>query len=66
MGILVLVFILISLTQHGKTRKGPDSCNHGGGLCRVGTCVSGEYPAQYCFEPIILCCKNLPPATTES
>ncbi|NWZ85833.1 GLL12 protein, partial [Poecile atricapillus] len=65
MGILVLVFILISLTQHGDA-QGPDSCNHGGGLCRVGTCVSGEHPAQYCFEPVILCCKNLPPATTGS
>ncbi|OWK50016.1 Gallinacin-12 [Lonchura striata] len=45
---------------------GPASCNHGGGLCRMGSCVSGEYVAQYCFEPIILCCKNLSPATTES
>uniref|UniRef100_H0ZST6 Beta-defensin n=1 Tax=Taeniopygia guttata TaxID=59729 RepID=H0ZST6_TAEGU len=66
MGILVLVFIFISLTQHGKNAHGPDSCNHGGGLCRMGSCVSGEYVAQYCFEPIILCCKNPTPATTES
>nr|AJW76455.1 beta-defensin 12 [Garrulax canorus] len=71
MGILVLVFIFISLAQHGKTRKawdahGPDSCNHRGGLCRVGTCVSGEFLAQFCFEPVILCCKNLSPTSTES
>ncbi|NWY67666.1 GLL12 protein, partial [Erithacus rubecula] len=65
MGILVFVFIFISLAQHGDA-QGPDSCNHGGGLCRVGSCDSGEYLAQYCFEPIILCCKNLPPSTPES
>ncbi|NXQ37766.1 GLL12 protein, partial [Catharus fuscescens] len=65
MGILVLVFIFISLAQHGDA-QGPESCKHGGGLCRVGTCVCGEYLAQYCFEPIILCCKNLSPSTTES
>ncbi|NWR41510.1 GLL12 protein, partial [Regulus satrapa] len=65
MGILVLVFILISLTQHGDAH-GPDSCNHGGGLCRVGTCVAGEFLAHYCFEPIILCCKNLSAAAAES
>lgn len=45
---------------------GPDSCNQAGGLCRMGTCVSGEYLAQFCFEPVILCCKNPSPATTES
>ncbi|NXP33496.1 GLL12 protein, partial [Leiothrix lutea] len=65
MGILVLVFIFIFLAQHGDAH-GPDSCNRGGGLCRVGTCVSGEYPAQFCFEPVILCCKNLSPTSTES
>ncbi|NXB43032.1 GLL12 protein, partial [Leucopsar rothschildi] len=65
MGILVLVFMFISLTQHGDAH-GPESCSHGGGLCRMGTCASGEYLAQYCFEPIILCCKNLSPVTTES
>ncbi|NWV02153.1 GLL12 protein, partial [Ptilonorhynchus violaceus] len=65
MGILVLVFIFISLTQHGGAH-GPDSCNHGGGLCRVGNCDSGEYPAQFCFEPIILCCKNSSPVDTGS
>ncbi|NXR79843.1 GLL12 protein, partial [Pycnonotus jocosus] len=65
MGILVLVFIFISLAQHGDA-DGPESCNHRGGLCRVGVCVSGEYLAQYCFEPIILCCKNLSLTTTES
>ncbi|NWV62133.1 GLL12 protein, partial [Malurus elegans] len=65
MEILVLVFIFISLAQHGDA-DGPESCKHGGGLCRVGTCISGEYLAQYCFEPIILCCKNSSPASTES
>ncbi|CAN8205090.1 unnamed protein product [Coccothraustes coccothraustes] len=65
MGILVLVFIFISLTQHGDA-NGPDSCTQGGGLCRVGSCVSGEFLAQYCFEPVILCCKSLSPASTES
>ncbi|NWH94111.1 GLL12 protein, partial [Aegithalos caudatus] len=65
MGILVVVFMFISLAQHGEA-DGPGSCTHGGGLCRVGSCASGEYLAQYCFEPIILCCKNLPPAPTDS
>ncbi|XP_066170370.1 gallinacin-12-like [Sylvia atricapilla] len=65
MEILVFVFIFISLAQHGDAH-GPDSCNHGGGLCRVGDCVSGEYLAQFCFEPVILCCKNLSLVTTES
>ncbi|NXQ28088.1 GLL12 protein, partial [Alaudala cheleensis] len=65
MGILVLVFVLISLAWHGDAH-GPDSCHHGGGLCRVGTCVPGEYLAQFCFEPVILCCKNLSPTSTES
>ncbi|NXF08048.1 GLL12 protein, partial [Smithornis capensis] len=65
MGILVLVLIFISLTQHGGAH-GPDVCNHNGGLCRVGNCVSSEYLTLYCFEPIILCCKNLSPANTKS
>ncbi|NWX29366.1 GLL12 protein, partial [Notiomystis cincta] len=65
MGILVLVFVFVSLAQHGAA-QGPESCNHGGGLCRVGTCIPGEFLAQYCFEPIILCCRSLSPATTES
>ncbi|NXA09428.1 GLL12 protein, partial [Sapayoa aenigma] len=65
MGIVVLILIFISLMQHGGA-QGPDACNHDGGLCRVGNCISGEYLAQYCFEPIILCCKNLSSATTKS
>ncbi|NWI86100.1 GLL12 protein, partial [Pitta sordida] len=65
MGILVLVLIFISLTQHGAAH-GPDVCKHNGGLCRVGNCISGEYLAQFCFKPVILCCKNLSLATTKS
>ncbi|NXG11869.1 GLL12 protein, partial [Sakesphorus luctuosus] len=65
MGILMVIVIFISLTQHGNAR-GPEDCNHEGGLCRVGNCVAGEYLAQYCFEPIILCCKSLSPTTTKS
>ncbi|NXF74616.1 GLL12 protein, partial [Sclerurus mexicanus] len=65
MEILTLIFIFISLTQYGDA-QGPEGCNHEGGLCRVGNCISGEYLAQYCFEPIILCCKSLSPATTKS
>ncbi|KFP84922.1 Gallinacin-12 [Acanthisitta chloris] len=65
MRILTLIFIFISLTQHGDAH-GPDSCKQEGGLCRVGNCISGEYLAQYCFEPIILCCKSLTPPTSKS
>ncbi|NWS18223.1 GLL12 protein, partial [Pachyramphus minor] len=65
MRILMFIFIFISLTQHGDAH-GPEGCNHEGGLCRVGNCISGEYLAQFCFEPIILCCKNLPPTSTHS
>ncbi|KAM6367542.1 LOW QUALITY PROTEIN: gallinacin-12-like [Alca torda] len=64
MGILLFILIFISLTGHGDAH-GPDSCNHEGGLCRIGNCVSGEYLASYCFEPIILCCKSLSPTTTK-
>ncbi|KGL75933.1 Gallinacin-12, partial [Tinamus guttatus] len=56
MGILWFFLIFISLTAHGNA-YGPGSCNHEGGLCRVGNCASGEYLAGFCFEPIILCCK---------
>ncbi|EOA95212.1 Gallinacin-12, partial [Anas platyrhynchos] len=49
------------LLSTGHTH-GPDSCNHEGGLCRVGNCIPGEYLAKYCFEPVILCCKS--PSTT--
>ncbi|KFO99758.1 Gallinacin-12 [Calypte anna] len=65
MGILGFLFIFGSLITHGDAH-GPESCNHEGGLCRVGNCISGEYLASYCFEPIILCCKSLSPTTTES
>ncbi|NXM65020.1 GLL12 protein, partial [Illadopsis cleaveri] len=65
MGILVLIFIFISLAQHGDAH-GPDSCNHGGGLCRMGICDPSEYLVQYCFEPIILCCKSVSSTSTES
>ncbi|KFO77424.1 Gallinacin-12 [Cuculus canorus] len=65
MQIVWFVLIFISLSSHGGAH-GPDSCNHIGGLCRVGNCVSGEYLARYCFEPIILCCKLLSPTTTKS
>ncbi|KAM9297948.1 LOW QUALITY PROTEIN: gallinacin-12-like [Morus bassanus] len=65
MGILWFILIFISLTSHGDAH-GPDSCNHEGGLCRVGNCIPGEYLARYCFEPIILCCKNLSPTTVKS
>ncbi|XP_071403839.1 gallinacin-12-like [Pithys albifrons albifrons] len=65
MGILMVIVIFVSLTQHGDAH-GPEGCNHGGGLCRVGNCISGEYLTQYCFEPIILCCKSLSPTTTKS
>ncbi|NXN91433.1 GLL12 protein, partial [Rhinopomastus cyanomelas] len=61
----ILWFIFLSLISHGDA-YGPDGCSHAGGLCRVGNCVSGEYPAQYCFEPVILCCKSHSPTTTES
>uniref|UniRef100_A0A8C4TXI9 Beta-defensin n=1 Tax=Falco tinnunculus TaxID=100819 RepID=A0A8C4TXI9_FALTI len=65
MEILCFILIFISLTSHGDAH-GPDNCNHEGGLCRVGNCVSGEYLASYCFEPIILCCKSLSPTTAKS
>ncbi|XP_049675045.1 gallinacin-12-like [Accipiter gentilis] len=65
MGILWFILIFVSLTSHGDAH-GPDRCNHEGGLCRVGNCVSGEYLARYCFEPIILCCKSLSPTTAKS
>ncbi|XP_040406594.1 gallinacin-12-like [Cygnus olor] len=65
MGTLGLVLIFISLIAHGHAH-GPDSCNHEGGLCRVGNCIPGEYLAKYCFEPIILCCKSLPLTTVKS
>ncbi|NXS99176.1 GLL12 protein, partial [Jacana jacana] len=65
MGILWFILIFVSLTSQGDTH-GPDSCNHEGGLCRVGNCISGEYLTSYCFEPIILCCKTLTPTTTKS
>uniref|UniRef100_A0A8B9VCK3 Beta-defensin n=1 Tax=Anas zonorhyncha TaxID=75864 RepID=A0A8B9VCK3_9AVES len=65
MGILGLVLIFISLITHGHTH-GPDSCNHEGGLCRVGNCIPGEYLAKYCFEPVILCCKSPSPTTAKS
>uniref|UniRef100_A0A669Q713 Uncharacterized protein n=1 Tax=Phasianus colchicus TaxID=9054 RepID=A0A669Q713_PHACC len=65
MGNLCFMFIFISLLAHGSTH-GPDSCNHDGGLCRVGSCIPGEYLAKYCFEPVILCCKPLSPTATKS
>ncbi|NXL89858.1 GLL12 protein, partial [Alectura lathami] len=65
MGILWLVLIFVSLLAHGGAH-GPDSCNHERGLCRVGNCIPGEYLANYCFEPIILCCKTLSPTPTKS
>ncbi|XP_067150963.1 gallinacin-12-like [Apteryx mantelli] len=65
MGILWFILIFISLTTHGNAH-GPESCNHEGGLCRVGNCIPGEYLASYCFEPIILCCKGLSPTTIKS
>ncbi|NXI39309.1 GLL12 protein, partial [Galbula dea] len=65
MEILWFICIILSLISHGDAH-GPDSCNQEGGLCRVGSCVSGEYLASYCFEPIILCCKSLSPTTTKS
>ncbi|KFZ61209.1 Gallinacin-12 [Antrostomus carolinensis] len=65
MGILWFILIFISLTDHGDAH-GPDICNHKGGLCRIANCISGEYSTQYCFEPIILCCKSLSPAITKS
>ncbi|NXK22640.1 GLL12 protein, partial [Arenaria interpres] len=65
MGILWFILIFVSLTYHGDA-YGPDSCKHDGGLCRLGNCVSGEYLANYCFQPIILCCKTLSPTTTKS
>nr|AJW76440.1 beta-defensin 12 [Chrysolophus pictus] len=69
MGNLCFMFIFISLLAHGKaggSTHGPDSCNHDGGLCRVGSCIPGEYLAKYCFEPVILCCKPLSPTATKS
>ncbi|XP_062427207.1 gallinacin-12-like [Rhea pennata] len=65
MRILWFILIFISLATHGNAH-GPDSCNHEGGLCRVGNCVAGEYLASYCFEPIILCCKSLSLTTAKS
>ncbi|KFP63856.1 Gallinacin-12 [Cariama cristata] len=65
MEILWFILIFISLTGHGDA-YGPDSCNHEGGLCRVGKCITGEYLARYCFEPVILCCKSLSRATTKN
>ncbi|KFV73973.1 Gallinacin-12 [Dryobates pubescens] len=65
MGILCFILIFISLPTHGDA-YGPDSCNYEGGLCRVGNCISGEYLARFCFEPIILCCKSLSHTTTKS
>uniref|UniRef100_A0A8V5FP85 Uncharacterized protein n=1 Tax=Melopsittacus undulatus TaxID=13146 RepID=A0A8V5FP85_MELUD len=66
MGILWLM-IFITFMGHGGAH-GPLDCKHEGsaclcrqerGFCRLGTCEPGEYLAKYCFEPIILCCKNL-------
>ncbi|NXI55673.1 GLL12 protein, partial [Chloroceryle aenea] len=65
MRILWFILIFICLTGHGDAH-GPDRCNYEGGLCRVGSCISGEYLAGYCFEPIILCCKHLSLTTTKS
>ncbi|KFP45035.1 Gallinacin-12, partial [Chlamydotis macqueenii] len=60
MRILWFILIFVSLMGHGDAH-GPEDCNHEGGLCRVGNCISGEYLSSYCFEPIILCCKSLSP-----
>ncbi|NXF91744.1 GLL12 protein, partial [Eubucco bourcierii] len=65
MEILWFIFIFLSLTRHGDA-YGPESCNYEGGLCRVGSCVSSEYLARFCFEPIILCCKSWSHTTTKS
>ncbi|XP_064002901.1 gallinacin-12-like [Pogoniulus pusillus] len=65
MEILWFIFIFLSLTSHGDA-YGPESCNSDGGLCRVGSCVSGEYLARFCFEPIILCCKRVSHTATKS
>ncbi|NWS37696.1 GLL12 protein, partial [Probosciger aterrimus] len=74
MGILRFMLIFISLMGHGDA-DGPFSCKHGGGachckqergFCRLGSCEPGEYLAKYCFEPIILCCKNLTPPSANS
>ncbi|NWQ81996.1 GLL12 protein, partial [Columbina picui] len=65
MGILWFIFIFISLTGHGDAH-GPDICNHAGGLCRVGNCISGEYLTSYCFEPIILCCRFVLPTAKKN
>ncbi|XP_061228122.1 gallinacin-12-like [Neopsephotus bourkii] len=74
MEILWFMLIFISLMGHGDAH-GPLSCKHEGGachcrqdrgFCRLGTCEPGEYLAKYCFEPIILCCKNLTYSTAKS
>ncbi|OPJ76139.1 gallinacin-12 prepropeptide precursor [Patagioenas fasciata monilis] len=66
MGILWFIFIFISLIGHGDA-LGPDSCNHAGGLCRVGNCVSGNTVTRrncghpYYILPLLAsgCCNNI-------
>ncbi|KQK81120.1 hypothetical protein AAES_85046 [Amazona aestiva] len=49
-----------------KNEGGACHCRQENGFCRLGACEPGEYLAKYCFEPIILCCKNLTPLSAKS
>ncbi|KAM4680683.1 gallinacin-12-like [Amazona ochrocephala] len=74
MGILWFMLIFISVMGHGgahrplgcKNEGGACHCRQENGFCRLGACEPGEYLAKYCFEPIILCCKNLTPLSAKS